>query len=85
MSEYDNTNRGALFRNERKESDSQPDYRGPINVQGVEMELAAWLKTSKNGKKFMSLSIGPKWEPKEKQAPKEEVPFDDFSDPIPFN
>lgn len=30
MTEYDNTNRGALFKNGRKESDKHPDYRGDI-------------------------------------------------------
>jgi len=84
MTEYDNTNSGALFKNDKKEKESQPDYRGPINVQGVEMELAAWLKTSQKGKKFMSLKIGPKWEPKESAAPQQAPPKDDFDDDIPF-
>lgn len=55
--QYDNTNRGALFKNDRKESDSHPDYKGQINVDGVDCWLSAWLKTDKNGKKYMSLSV----------------------------
>jgi uncharacterized protein (DUF736 family) len=58
--EYDNTNRGALFKNDKKESDRHPDYRGSINIDGKEFWLDAWLKTSKAGKKFMSLSVKPK-------------------------
>lgn len=58
--EYDNTNSGALFRNDEKESDKHPDYRGSINVGGTEYWLSAWLKTSKKGAKFMSLSVTPK-------------------------
>lgn len=27
MTEYDNTNRGVLFQNFRKDSDNQPDYK----------------------------------------------------------
>ena len=84
MNDYDNTNSGALFKNDKKESEKQPDYRGPINVQGVDMEIAAWLKTSKAGKKFMSLQIGPKWEPKESAAPRQAPVVDDFDDSIPF-
>jgi uncharacterized protein (DUF736 family) len=58
--DYDNTNRGVLFKNEKKESDRHADYRGNINVDGKEFWLDAWIKTSKAGKKFMSLSIKPK-------------------------
>jgi hypothetical protein len=58
--EYDNTNRGALFKNDKKESERHADYRGSINVNGQEFWLDAWLKTSKAGKKFMSLSVKPK-------------------------
>ena len=58
--EYDNTNRGALFRNNRKEQDSQPDHTGSINVDGKEYFLNAWIKTSQSGNKFFSLSVKPK-------------------------
>lgn len=60
--EYDNTNRGTLFKNEKKESDSHADYNGSINIEGEEYWLNAWIKTSKSGSKFMSLSV------KQKQA-----------------
>ena len=58
--QYDNTNRGALFRNNRKEQDSHPDHTGSINVDGKDYYLNAWIKTSKSGDKFFSLSIKPK-------------------------
>ena len=57
--EYDNTNRGVLFKNDRKESDRHPEYKGSINVNGEEFWLSSWVKDGKNGK-FMSLSITPK-------------------------
>jgi hypothetical protein len=44
MSDYDNTNRGALFKNERKEQPTHSDYNGTINVDGKEFYLNAWLK-----------------------------------------
>ena len=58
--QYDNTNRGALFRNNRKEQDSHPDHTGSINIDGKEFYLNAWIKTSQNGNKFFSLSVKPK-------------------------
>lgn len=80
--EYDNTNRGALFKNDRKEKESQPDYKGSINVNGVDMWISAWLKTSKDGNTFMSLSV----QPKEAQAstPEPQPAVDALDDSIPF-
>lgn len=58
MSNYDNTNRGVLFKNDRKETESHPDYTGKIHVGEVEHYLSAWIKKSQGGKTFMSLSLG---------------------------
>lgn len=60
MPEYDNTNRGALFKNDRKERESQPDYTGNLDVGGVDHWLSAWIKKDRNGKTYMSLSVKPK-------------------------
>jgi hypothetical protein len=57
--EYDNTDRGVLFKNDRKETDNHPDYTGQINVGGCEFWLSAWIKDGRKGK-FMSLSVKPK-------------------------
>jgi len=57
MTDYDDTNRGALFKNERKEQETHADYNGTVNVEGKEYWLNAWLKESKAGKKYMSLSL----------------------------
>lgn len=57
--EYDNTNRGVLFKNDRKETEKHPDYKGSVNFNGQDCWLSAWLKDGKSGK-FMSLSVTPK-------------------------
>jgi hypothetical protein len=55
---YDNTNRGALFRNDKKESDNHPDLSGKIDVNGVEYWLSGWTKKTEDGKfKVLSLSV----------------------------
>jgi uncharacterized protein (DUF736 family) len=83
MAEYDNTNRGALCNNkENKTAENHPDYKGSINVNGTDFWLSAWLKTSKEGKKFMSLSVTPK-EQKPAAKPKPAYQGDD-DETIPF-
>ena len=56
MTQYDNTNRGVLFINDRKERDTQPDRTGSINIEGVEYFLDGWIKDGAKGK-FLSLSV----------------------------
>ena len=82
MADFDNTNRGVLFKNEKKTSDTHSDYTGNINVGGTEYWLSAWIKTGKSGK-FMSLSVKPK-DAKQapKAAPKRQEPEDDSD--VPF-
>lgn len=62
--EFDNTNSGALFKNEKEGNPKRPDYRGSLNVNGDEYWLSAWLQEAKHGKHagklFMSLKVEPK-------------------------
>jgi hypothetical protein len=80
--EYDNTDRGALFKNDRKETDNHPDYNGSINVGGTDYWLSAWIKEGKSGK-FMSLSVKPK-EAKAAQKPTAKQVKTEFNDEVPF-
>ena len=45
-------NTGAIFKNDKKTSQNQPDYRGKVNVNGKEMEIALWVKQGKSGSYF---------------------------------
>ena len=79
--EYDNANSGVLFKNDRKETERHPDYTGTwTDADGVEHWFSAWLKESKSGTKFMSVSARPKQAPQPINAPA------DFSaeDDVPF-
>lgn len=71
---YDNTNSGALFRNDRKEKETQPDLRGKINVEGKDFYISAWSKNSEKAGKYMSLALTPV-EAKETAAAADENPF----------
>ncbi len=44
MADY--TNSGVLFKNESP-NEKAPAYKGKINVDGKEYELAAWLKKAR--------------------------------------
>lgn len=51
-------NSGALFRNDKKvQGSNQPDYTGNITINGERKRLAAWIKESKAGNKFMSIQL----------------------------
>jgi hypothetical protein len=56
---YDNINRGALFRDEKKADEKDRDYSGSINIDGKEFWISGWVKESKAGKKFLSLRVKP--------------------------
>jgi hypothetical protein len=80
--EYNNENRGALFKNERRDDEKFPHYKGSLNVEGVDFWISAWLKESKDGAKFMSLSIKAK-DQKEAKQPTKRSPKD-FDEDAPF-
>jgi hypothetical protein len=50
-------NSGALFKNQKKEQPQHPDYTGELDVAGVQYWLSAWIRESKNGTRFLSLSV----------------------------
>ena len=51
-------NSGALFRNDKKvQGSNQPDYTGYLIIDGERKRLAAWIKESKAGNKFMSIQL----------------------------
>jgi len=49
-------NSGAIFKN-NKTKDTQPDYRGKVKVNNIEMERSLWFKESQTGTKYFSASF----------------------------
>ena len=74
---------GSLFRNDKK-SDNAPDYKGGFaDPNGVEYEIAGWLKEGKKGK-YLSLKISL---PRERDKPvmdHREPLNSDLNDEIPW-
>jgi hypothetical protein len=83
MSDYDNTNRGAIWGNKRKEKDTHPDFTGSLNVDGVEYWLNGWKRKPEAGANSpaMSFSVRLRDEPGQSQNSPDEQ---DLDDSIPF-
>jgi len=76
---------GSLFKNNRKTSETHPDYTGSIMLNGKEHWLSAWVKEGKSGK-FFSVSVGKVKQPMGfKEAGSDELPRNTIEDSdLPF-
>lgn len=72
-------NTGAIFKNTNKKADNHPDYKGKVNVNGKEMEVALWVKQGKNGS-FFSASFSEPYVAQEERRPI----GDSIDDDLPF-
>jgi hypothetical protein len=84
---HDNTNRGAIWKNRDKKEDKHPDFKGSLNVNGVDYWVSAWKRKddAPNNQPALSFSI----KPKDEQAAKETKPQPsrqqvELDDEIPF-
>ena len=50
--QFDNTNKVVIFKNNKKEKETQPDYTGTVNVEGKDYSVSLWIKEGKAGKFF---------------------------------
>lgn len=72
MPQYNNENSGVLFKNNRATSDKAPTHTGKIEIgkdlvkllvdaiaagEPAVLELAAWTKETRDGDKFLSLTV----------------------------
>ena len=76
-------NSGVLFKNEKREKESHPHYKGNIRVDGQDFWLSAWIKEGKNGK-FMGLAVSPKEEQTSQPQSKPKAKIEDMDSDIPF-
>jgi hypothetical protein len=62
--EYDNTNRGSIWKNDKmREGKQDPEFTGSLNVDGVEYWVKAWKR--KEGASARAPALSFKVEPKE--------------------
>lgn len=96
---YDNTNRGAIWKNEKKENEKHPDFKGDLNIDGVIYNVSAWKRKPDANPKapLLSFSVSKREMPQEvkqaamhsnhgRQAPQPAPAYDDFDDSgdLPF-
>ena len=74
-------NSGAIFKNNYKKAETHPDYKGKMNVDGKDKEVALWVRETKNGEKFFSMAIS---EPNKPQPVAEELTKTEVDDDLPF-
>ena len=48
---------GSLFKQKTKTNAAQPDFIGKIMVNGVNMNLAGWIKPTKTGDQYISVKV----------------------------
>ena len=76
-------NTGAIFKNNYKKADNHPDYKGKMNVDGKDKEVALWVRESKEGLKYFSVAVSEPYKPepmaeefkKDKKEEEDDLPF----------
>jgi len=82
MSNYqqkDNT--GALFANDKREKETQPNAKGSAMIDGVEYWVSAWTNTSSKGTKYQSIKFERKSDKFDNTA---ELQAEGLQDDVPF-
>ena len=83
MTQFSNTNRGSIWKNEKKLTDNHPDFTGAANIEGVEYWVSAWKRKPDASPNAPALSFSFKLkEPRPAvQQPAADV---ELNDDIPF-
>lgn len=86
---YDNDNRGAVWKNEKKMTDRHPDFTGKATIDGVDYYVSAWRRGPDDNPKAPALrfTVTPVADVAQKgiqQAKQVMQPADDFDDDLPF-
>ena len=80
----ENKNSGALFRNDKRETEKHPEYTGKITIEGKDYYLSAWVNEMRNGQKYFAIKATPKaaTAPAATTAPAQPRPGVVVADPI---
>lgn len=70
-------NSGSIFRNDRKETETQPDGKGSAVIDGVDYWVSSWNATDKNGNSYRKLAFTKKDAPAKAPQPAPRKPSQD--------
>jgi len=73
-------NTGSIFKNDKRESETQPHGKGSALIDGVEYWVSAWTNV-KDDNRYQSLKFSRK---DENRAPNPSPAEADFDDDLPF-
>ena len=74
---------GSIFRNDRRDKDTQPTHKGDCKIEGVDYWISAWTNETKGGNKYFGLKFEKK-DDKYQSGAAPKLPTEDFDDDIPF-
>ena len=78
-------NTGAIFKNDKKTAENQPDYRGKMMVDGKEWEISLWIRESQaTGLKYFSAAIKEPFVKPTEASPVQTPKQDESDDGMPF-
>lgn len=55
--QYDNSNRGVLFKQYPAKKSNQPNWKGELDIEGAKHVLAGWVRKTKEEKAYLSLAL----------------------------
>lgn len=74
----------SLFENDKRGNDKAPDYKGKGMINGKEVQVSIWKKTSASGISFMSGQVSEPYKKPEEKQDKEESITEAVADEIPL-
>lgn len=77
-------NEGSIWKNDRKEKDTHPDFRGEALINGVEYWVKAWRRQPGSNPKAPALKFSFTEREKRQSTPAQEDEGSDPDDLIPF-
>lgn len=57
MTQYDDSMKGVLFKNDQEGNEKRPQYKGNGEVGGAKVWISAWVRKSQAGKPYLSLAF----------------------------
>lgn len=81
--EYDDTNKGAIWKSKFTDNPKSPQYTGHLNVEGEDYKVSAWTSKSDNPRApVLNIQVQKVSEFEAAQPKKVESPIDD--EDVPF-